>query len=134
MTPAEDQAIRANLIAVFEWTVIPVCLVSSIVQLWLLSRTGAFTRVRQYVAAIAVSPMLMIPLTIAFAWLEGSGVVRGMYAPLRLLPSDLRFTYGFAYIIYAPAIAAAVVAYTFVGRIALKRARRASAPDLREST
>jgi hypothetical protein len=130
MTPAEDQAIRANMIAVFAWVVAPVCIVSSIVQLWLLSRTGAFTRVRQFVPAIVVSPMLMIPLMFAFAWLEDrlpGGVVRGMYASLRLMSPDLQFIY----VICAPAIAAAVVAYTIVGRVALKRAKRPPTPDLR---
>jgi hypothetical protein len=131
MTPAEDQAIRANLIAIFMWVVTPVCIVSSIVQLWLLSRTGAFTRARQFVPAIVVSPMLMIPLMFGLGWILDrlpGGVLRGMYgAGLALMPTELKF----AYIIFAPAIAAAVVAYTVVGRVALKRAARAPSPNLR---
>ncbi len=130
MTPAEDQAIRANMIAIFTKVVLPVCVISSIVQLRLLSRTGAFPRVRQFIPATVVSPMLTIPLMFAFAWLEDrlpGAVLRGMYASLRLMPIDLQF----AYVIIAPAVAAAVVAYTFVGRVALKRARRPPAPDLR---
>jgi hypothetical protein len=77
--------------------------------------------------------MLMLPLMIAFAWIEDrlpGGVVRGMYAPLWLISPDLQFTY----LIFAPAIAAAVVAYTIAGRVALKRAKRPPTPDLRGST
>ena len=121
MTPAEDQAIRANLIAVFEIVVAPVCLVSSIVQLWLLSRTGAFTRVRQFVTVIVLSTVLMIPLMFGFGWVEGrlpAGVLQGMNASLRVLSPDLQFLY----VIATPAVAAAVVAYTVVGKIALKLA------------
>lgn len=119
MTPAEDQAIRANWIAVFAWVVLPVCAIASIAQLWLLSRTGAFTRVRQFVPAIVVSPILTILVMFAFVWLEGR-LPQGMYASLRILPPDLQFLY----VISAPAIAAAVVVYTVVGRVALKRAKR----------
>ena len=126
MTPAEDQAIRANLIAVFEIVVLPVCVIASIVQVWLLSRTGAFTRVRQFVPAVVVSPMLMIPLMFAIWWVEDrlpGGVLRGMYASLGLfLSMELKFVY----VISAPAMAAAVVAYTIVGKVALKRARQSA--------
>ncbi|HYQ88490.1 MAG TPA: hypothetical protein VEU09_02565 [Candidatus Binatia bacterium] len=128
MTPAEDQAIRANLIAIFEWVVTPVCIIASIVQVWLLSRTGAFTRARQFVPAIVVSPMLMIALMFAFAWVLDrlpGGVLRGMYVSLRLLPPEVQFEYA----IFAPGIAAAVVAYTIVGKVALMRATRRPIPD-----
>ncbi len=128
MTPAEDQAIRANLIAILEWVVTPVCMIASIVQVWLLSRTGAFTRARQFVPAIVVSPMLMIALMFAFAWVLDrlpGGVLRGMYVSLRLLPPEVQFEYA----IFAPGIAAAVVAYTIVGKVALMRATRRPIPD-----
>ena len=130
MTPAEDQLIRANMIAIFTKVVLPVCVISSIVQLRLLSRTGAFARVRQLIPATVASAMLTIPLMFAFGWLEGrlpGAVLQGMYASLRLMPTELQF----AYVIIAPAAAAAVVAYTFVGRVALRRARRPPASDPR---
>jgi len=122
MTPAEDQAIRANLVAIFAWVVTPVCIVSSIVQVWLLSRTGAFTRARQFVPVVVVSPMLMIPLMFAIGWVldRVSSVLAGMYVSLRVLPAELQFEY----VIFSPAVAAAVVAYTVVGKVALKRATR----------
>jgi hypothetical protein len=53
-----------------------------------------------------------------------------MYASLELMSPELKFEY----VIFAPAIAAAVVAYTIVGRVALKRAKRTPTPDLRGST
>jgi len=127
MTPAEDAAIRANMIAVFTWVVLPVCLVASIVQLWLLSGTGAFRNARQLLPAIVISPLLMIPLMFAFGWvLDRSGaVLRVTYLPLHLASPDLQFLY----VVSAPAVAAAVVTYTVVGRLVLKRARsRAVAP------
>ena len=128
MTPAEEAAIRANMIAVFTWVVLPVCLVASIVQLWLLSRTGAFRNVRQLLPAIVMSPLLMVPLMFAFGSVLDrlpGGVLRGMYFALRLASPDLQFIY----VVSAPAVAAAVVAYTVVGRLVLKRARsRAVAP------
>src|SRR5258706_13025325 len=65
MTPAEEAAIRANMIAVFTWVVLPVCLVASLVQLGLLSRPGAFGNVRQLVAAIVRSPLVMGTLMMA---------------------------------------------------------------------
>src|SRR5437016_7721558 len=121
MTPAEEQAVRANWIAIFTWVVIPVCLVATIVQLWLLSRTRVFTHVRQLLPAIVLSPLLMLPLMFAFGWildrLAEGGILLVMYFPLHLVSPDL----GFVYIIFAPSVAAAVVAYTLVGRVLLRR-------------
>ena|SRR5207248_162107 len=125
MTPAEEQAVRANMIAVFTWVVIPVCLVATLVQLWLLSRTRVFTHVRQLLPAIVLSPLLMIPLMFAFAWILDrlpGGIVRAMYFPLHLASPDFQFDY----LVFAPAVAAAVVAYTLVGRVLLRRALRSN--------
>jgi len=122
MTPAEDAAIRANIIAVFTLVVLPVCLIASIVQLWLLWRTGAFRNIWQLLPAIVISPLLTIPVMLAIGWVLDrmpGGVLRGMYLSLCLAPPDLQFLY----VISAPAVAAAVVTYTVVGRIVLKRAR-----------
>jgi hypothetical protein len=83
--------------------------------------------------AIVVSPMLMILLMFAISWVQDrlpGGVLHGMYASLRLLHPEAQVEYA----IYAPAIAAAVVAYTVVGRVALKRATRAPIHDLRGGT
>lgn len=123
MTPAENAAIRANWIAVFTWVVLPILLIASIVQLRLLWRTGAFRNVRQLLPAIVISPLLTIPVMLAFVWLldrlAGAGIPFGMYYPLRVLPLDLQFLY----VLATPPVAAAVVTYTVVGRLVLKRAR-----------
>ena len=122
MTPAEEAAVRANIIAVFTWIVLPVCLIASIVQVWLLSRTGAFKNVRQLLPAVVISTLLMIPLMLAISWVLDrmpGGVLRGMYFALHVAPLDLQIIY----VLSAPAVAAAVVAYTIVGKWALRRAR-----------
>ena len=123
MTPAEEQASRANMIAIFEFVVAPTCLVASLVQGWLLSRTGAFTRARQLVAPIVASTLLMVPVMFAFGWILDrlpGGLLRTMYFSLRFVPPDLQFLY----VVATPGVAAAVLAYTIVGRFALRRTLR----------
>ncbi|HXF59548.1 MAG TPA: hypothetical protein VN539_06965 [Candidatus Saccharimonadales bacterium] len=97
----------------------PVYLVASVVQTILLTRAGMREhRARTTGIALAVSLLLAFPLTLVLWWLMGRlpPVVFSWLAPF-LSWSPM------GGIIQIPATVASLIAYTLIGRLALRRAR-----------